>query len=312
MNTSDRLLLGEDGLNSPSVHPTTPTADLNRLSGRESLNMSDLNSSTKRKSSFPNSSNLNSSKKIVSPLMEKLNAVKHSVQSFNGGFIEDINCKKEVEQTKVFELRDAVTRLEKDLTLEMRKRSDGDKVIQTICDNKINTVQDMIDKRLTERFAQMQMSVDGLTKRVFVLEKMLADERDMSNKFTTTMKTGVQGQLEELKAMIEDERLNRLEKETQMTRRMNEEYSKISQRVEFEKKARENFMVSTREDVQRIEEAKAKIDKDFRTQLFDEVDVLREDLRQEKENREAIDEQIVASLDSIIKQVQDSLRMVSK
>ncbi|KAF0974389.1 hypothetical protein FDP41_006421 [Naegleria fowleri] len=248
----------------------------------------------------------------VSPIVERLNAVKTSAQTFNGDLMEDLTAKKEVEQTKVFELRDTVAKIEKDLTVEMRKRAEGDKVLQTLCDNKINTVQDAIEKKMNEKFCQMQLVIDTLSKRVINLEQLLAEEKDYASKFSNTMKTGVIGQLEELRSMIEEERMNRMEKEAQLTRKINDEYFKVSQKLESEKKARELFITSTREDMERVEQAKARIDQDFRTRIFEEVDNLREELRRETEQREIVDEQIVNSLDTIIKQVHDSLRMVTK
>ena len=273
-----------------------------------------LNNSTMGLANSNNNSNNNSSNNSarVSPLVERLNAVKNTAQSFNGGLMEDLNSRKEVEQTKVYELRDTVSRLEKDLTMEMRKRADGDKVLQTMCDNKINTIQDLIEKKMSEKFSQMQQTVDTLTKRVLSLEKCLAEEKDYSSKFSTSMKSGVLGQLEELRNLVEDERLNRLDRESQMMRKFNDEYYKLSQKLDTEKKSREIFMNSTREEIERIEQAKAKIDQDFRAQLFEEIDSIRDEIKVEKEQREIVDEQIVSSLDTIIKEVHDSLRLVTK
>ncbi|KAG2375339.1 hypothetical protein C9374_009962 [Naegleria lovaniensis] len=262
--------------------------------------------------SISSASSISKKSMQVSPIVERLNAVKNSAQTFNGDLMEDLTAKKEVEQTKVFELRDTVAKIEKDLTLEMRKRAESDKVLQTLCDNKINTVQDVIEKKMNEKFSQMQLVIDTLSKRVINLEKLLAEEKDYASKFSNTMKTGVIGQLEELRSMIEEERMTRLEKEAQLTRKINDEYFKVSQKLESEKKARELFITSTREDMERVEQAKAKIDQDFRTRIFDEVDNLREELKRETEQREIVDEQIVNSLDTIIKQVHDSLRMVTK
>ncbi|KAL9652816.1 hypothetical protein ABK040_010848 [Willaertia magna] len=313
-----------NSLNTPSPiskQPTTTSTEnkvynelimnseqLNFLNNKD-LRLSDLLTPPRKDiiSSTSSSANKSTTRAVTSPnLFDKLNAMKNSVASFNGGLVEDLNLRKEQEHSRVFELRDSVLKLERELTTEMKKRSEGDKSLQTIIENKVNSIEDTIEKRVEDKFLTMKLTIDALTKKVGDLERKLEESQPQFQRNNINA-LNVLEQLQHVKSLIEEERILRLEKEAQLLRKISDEISKFNQKFDFERSSRESFMSSVREEV-----IKEKIDKDLKKRLFNEIDLLKEELRIERETREQIDEQIVGSIDAIVKQVQESLRIVTK
>lgn len=80
--------------------------------------------------SFNSSSSGNRS--LLSPAVEKLFKVKESLSSLNGDIKDDLERSREIQQTKLYEVREMAAKVEKQLTQEMKKRAESDRVLQTV------------------------------------------------------------------------------------------------------------------------------------------------------------------------------------
>eukprot|EP01027_Heterolobosea_sp_BB2_P005264 GEZU01008073.1.p1 GENE.GEZU01008073.1~~GEZU01008073.1.p1 ORF type:complete len:182 (+),score=66.52 GEZU01008073.1:159-704(+) len=179
-------------------------------------------------------------------------------------------------------------------------------------ESQLSQMQEAIDKRVGERFSQMQISIDILTKRIVQLEKELADEKDKNAKLNHELRTTVAQHVSDLQAAIETERVSRLEKEAQLLKKMSEDLFRMSERIENEKSVREHSQAALREEFDKLTRGREKNDEKFKAMVLEEIDILKAGLRLESENRATSEEQMVQTIDQIVSELQESLRIVSK
>jgi len=179
-------------------------------------------------------------------------------------------------------------------------------------DNKLATVQESLEKKLSEKFSALQITIDIQSKRINTLEKLLADEKERNDKITQEIKIGVVGQLDDLKNLIEQEKVARLEKEAQILKRMTDDFNKMTDRLDSERILRDQALANLRDEIQRKDLDKMKNEQTFKQQIMEEIEVMKQNLKQEMLNREATEEHMVQTIDQIVQQIQESLHIVAK
>lgn len=247
-----------------------------------------------------------------SPAVERLSKLKESLHSISGSLREEVEHKREIEESRLFEVRELVNKLESTLGNEIKKRTEGNKTLQSNFEGQIATVQNNLEKKLSERHSQSQIATDILTKRVVSLEKEVSEMREKTNKFLTDLKNNTLGQLEELQSQLENERISRAEKDAQLMKKISEETTRIHDRFEAEKADRDHVLQFVRDEADKSEKARDKSLEKFRSMILDEIDILKQALRMETEAREGAEEQMMDTIDHIVNQLRESFRIVSK
>ncbi len=253
-----------------------------------------------------------SSQPPMSPAFEKLHKVKESLSILNTDIKDEVDHRKEQSENKLLELRETCAKLEKSLTLETRKRAESDKVLQTMMENKFQQLQDEIDKKFGEKLSQQQLTIDVMTKRIANLEKQLSDEKEKTMKLMQDLRMNGMNQYDELKTMLENERVARLEKEAMILKKTAEDLNRVHEKLEFEKSYREQSQNALLQEIQKLDNDRTKQEQIFKQYTMDELEILKQSLRMEQQAREAAEEQLVQTIDGIVAQLQESLRIVTK
>lgn len=68
----------------------------------------------------------------LSPAVEKLYKVKEGLNSLSGDLRSELEYKRELTEHQIQELRGIVTKLEKKLLQEMKKRADNERTMQNV------------------------------------------------------------------------------------------------------------------------------------------------------------------------------------
>lgn len=179
-------------------------------------------------------------------------------------------------------------------------------------EGKLSAIQEAFEKKITEKFSQVQLSAEMLNKRIVQLEKELQEEKDKTKKFCETLQTTTVAGLEELKNMIESEKVNRLEKEAQILKKVSEDFTKVNERFDASKKATEGALNTLKQELKKKEVDTSKSDQLFRQQAMQDIENLKILLKNEMEDRQHTEEQMSQSIDQIVGQIHESLKLVSK
>eukprot|EP01064_Diplonema_japonicum_P028452 TRINITY_DN4362_c0_g1_i2.p1 TRINITY_DN4362_c0_g1~~TRINITY_DN4362_c0_g1_i2.p1 ORF type:complete len:244 (+),score=96.91 TRINITY_DN4362_c0_g1_i2:116-847(+) len=225
---------------------------------------------------------------------------------------QDVNSKREYEENRLFEMRELTNKVEKHLALEVKRRAESDKVLQNMFESKMKEMQVATDKKFTEKFTQVQLNVDILTKKIVSLEKELVSEREKNAQLIQKLNYEQQQSVQTLKNTLEQDKVQRMEKEAQMLRKGAEDAYRIQERLDIEKHARDVGFEGLREAIAKLSQDKDKHDEKFKSLMLADIEQLKAAVRFEHEEREQSEEQLVATMDQIVQKVEDALRVVSK
>jgi hypothetical protein len=168
-----------------------------------------------------------------------------------------------------------------------------------------------MEKKMNEKFDHLLTSYEILTKRSASLEKIISEEREHTRKIINDLKLGILSQLEDLKSIVEQERVARIEKETQILKKLTEEVYKLSEKVQLEKSKKDQTLTMLREEFQKNEIERSQAHEHFRQRVLEELNIMKQALKAETENREAAQEQIAITIDQIVSKIKESFKMFS-
>eukprot|EP00756_Hemistasia_phaeocysticola_P039554 Hpha_TRINITY_DN16821_c1_g6::TRINITY_DN16821_c1_g6_i1::g.153771::m.153771 len=245
------------------------------------------------------------------PGTEKLSKVQASLSALGRTLKHDVDSKKELEQQRMYEVQQLGQKLEQKLTQECDRRATCDQELQGKLEKQISDALEKQKRFFQDRFTQQQLNVDTLTKKVSSLEKELVGERERNGQLQQRLDEGI-AQVRQLQSYMEQDRIHQKEKEAQLLRKCAEDIHRLQGRLDSEVHARELANESLREAVGRLGQEKTKDDDRFKALVLGDIETLKQAVRLETEEREQMDDQLVATMDQMIHQVQDALKVVVK
>ena len=103
----------------------------------------------------------------------------------------------------------------------------------------------------------------------------------------------------------------RLERETQIVKRVGDDLFRMQEKLDAERVARESTLTILREELDEGNRARNKSAERIQTLIMEEIASLKNGLLNETQSREEADESIVTALNEYTKTLQDSLRVVN-
>ena len=225
---------------------------------------------------------------------------------------QDVHSKREFEENRLYEMRELTQKVEKHLALEVKRRSESDKVLQNMFEGKMREQAEALERGFNERMTQTKHNVDILTKKIVSLEKDLVAEREKNGQLLQKVSYESQQAVQNLKNSLEQDKVQRMEKDAQLLRKSAEDVYRLQERMDVEKQARDLGFEGLRDAIGKLSMDKDKHDEKFRSLVLGDIEQLKAAVRFEHDEREQSEEQLVKTMDQIVNQVQDALRVVSK
>lgn len=249
---------------------------------------------------------------MASPAAERLNKMKNSLGGIHDAIQADVNKRKEGESSKVAEVRHLAEKVEKHLNLEVKRRTDADKTLQHMFETRLKDIAENIEKAYAAKLDGIQMSVDVLTKKVVSLEKELVSERERTAKLASELRHASTNSVADVKAALEQEKTGRLEKEAQILKKIAEDTQRTNERVEIEKNQRIEHVDTVKEELTKQMKSDQRVAEKFRSKTLDDLDCLKTAIKVEAQARESGEENIANSMDIMVTQLHEGLKIVSK
>ncbi|KYK62541.1 SF-assemblin/beta giardin protein [Toxoplasma gondii TgCatPRC2] len=102
------------------------------------------------------------------------------------GFEKQMECeakqRREGEEGRLLAIREAITKLEKTLNAEIKRRVEANKALQAMFESQLLGVQDKLSSVFVEKFEQLQCALDALNDRLAVVEREFTVEREKQTK----------------------------------------------------------------------------------------------------------------------------------
>jgi hypothetical protein len=199
-------------------------------------------------------------------------------------------------------------KIEQLLTNEVRRRTEGDKIIQHHVDAKVKEAVAMIEKKFAEKFVQMHLAVDNATKQLEKLQQELAIEREKNVRLTQEMKYFATKGVQDVQDAVTQEKNHRLEEECLLQKKLSEDVMRLQERLDVEKHAREQMVKAAREEISKAAKMRDKSDERALARLTDDLQRLKASFSLEVEQREKGEEQLAAAMEDVVSQVQLGLK----
>lgn len=219
--------------------------------------------------------------------------------------------RREVEENKLHLLREGVVKLEKSINSEIKRRQESDKSLQQMFDSRLQALESKVDAQFRELNQALMAGVEVLTRRVGLVEKEIAAEREQRPKEMETSTSELLSHLEVLQNAFEVDKIGRLESEALQAKRHEDEVRDLREALRNEIAMRDAAIQEVRRQAEKEMDEKARAEENFKRLVLEEIRNLKGSLAVETQIRESSEEQIVRAVGDIVIRVQDGLRLLS-
>lgn len=210
------------------------------------------------------------------------------------------------------DVKDSAHRLQQHVALEVRRRTEGQKALQQLVDARAAELSRQLEQKTQERMLDLHKNVDLLTKRVDVLQKELAAEREKNVRLTQEMKFQATQGMQDVKGALDHERAQRQEKEALLAKKLSEDVFRLQERLDVERHARDAMVAAVKDDLVAATKSRHKSDERLLQELLEDVKGLKAALAEEHEERERSEEHLAAAMNDIVTQVHSGLQSLAR
>eukprot|EP00587_Corethron_hystrix_P000306 CAMPEP_0113311728 /NCGR_PEP_ID=MMETSP0010_2-20120614/8839_1 /TAXON_ID=216773 ORGANISM="Corethron hystrix, Strain 308" /NCGR_SAMPLE_ID=MMETSP0010_2 /ASSEMBLY_ACC=CAM_ASM_000155 /LENGTH=546 /DNA_ID=CAMNT_0000167405 /DNA_START=30 /DNA_END=1670 /DNA_ORIENTATION=+ /assembly_acc=CAM_ASM_000155 len=219
--------------------------------------------------------------------------------------------RRDADEHRLATLRLTMNSLEETLATEIARRIELKHSLQEWCRNSIATLRDDISHMLDEHGRRMEQLVERLENRVGEAEGRMEQEGREVPLAVERRARDVEGLLNEVRGTFEEEKTDRLRRESQILQRIDDHRLEISHVIAHEKNSRESALSDLRVSVDEHERERDEADLSFRSITEQDLRGLRNQIRSEARTRADDDRSVVAALERYTSKLQTSLTIVS-
>jgi len=242
----------------------------------------------------------------------RLNAMADEFNHFYGDLEEETTVRKQAEDARVARIEREVVKVEKVLATETKRRIEASKTLQTVFETKITALQKAFKEELRVAFEPLQAQIDALVGRVETLEKTMQDEKRDREKEIQKANKEILDKFRVHQKQFEIEKVARLQRESQVLKRVGDEVFRLQQKITAERSSREASIIVMKDDFMTAHKAREKADEVFKSEMLRKMAIVEKDLEVETRNRVASEEQLVQALNDYTEALQDGLRIVNR
>jgi len=246
----------------------------------------------------------------ASPTFEQLKQLRGNLVGLPSVLKEEVQARRYGDESRLLEVRDLALKVERHLSLEIKRRSEADKALQAHVDKRMSEIHAKMEKISLERMQKMQDAVEVITKTIGDLRKELQDEHERTAKLALELRHQAEHSVSDLKAALEQEKVSRLEKEAQLQLKLAQDILRTQETIEQEHKERESAVAETRTEFLNSMKEREKVDEQFRLKMNDDLSCLKTAIRVETETRESVEEHLTETIATVTEQIQNSLHTV--
>ena len=205
-----------------------------------------------------------------------------------------------------------VQKLELDLETEIRRRQESDRLLREKVEADLKAMETGVAAHVREAQLELKASVEALSRAFAELHAGLREEREQRRVDVEHLAQSVVAKVDECQASVDDERVQRLEREAATLKRVGEDVFRLQEKVDGERGVREAAVAQLGSELRSLATRAETHDDTFQTIVLTEIAAVKSALNAEKEERVAEDEQIVHAINDYTRALQDGLRIVNQ
>merc|ERR1719387_197658 len=197
----------------------------------------------------------------------------------------ETRSRKTNEENKLSGIKENMSKLERTLNSEIKRRVEANKALQGMFESQIATVQDKLEAVFVERMDHLQSRVDSLNDRMGVVEKDFSQSREKYIRDIEDKNQMVAKDVASLQNTFRCEKVDRKEREQATALKLRDHAARTSAKFEEEEKIREAKYQALREELEESKRLRERGDDKFQAFILEEVAALKNGLVVETQTR---------------------------
>lgn len=241
----------------------------------------------------------------------RLTGILESFSAFDTDMKIGTRQRREKNEHRISQLTAELTRLEKMLNVEIKRRIELNKSVQSWTEGEIEKVTSTFRDMITERSDAIQGRLTQIVQKIDSLESKFDVEM-------ARVPVDIARRTEELTAMLvsfetkfEEERKSRLEREGRILKQLSDHEQEAERELETERSAREATHAELRRILDDNIRSRLKGDERFQSLVAEELAGLKNAVQHEQQVRASEDDEIVDALNRYTTKLQTSLRIIN-
>lgn len=211
----------------------------------------------------------------------------------------------------VISMKQHAIKIEEHLAVEASARQEMDRKLKSLMDQRIRDAVTLLEKKASERIAELHHHVESLTRRTENLQAELATEREKNVRLTQELKYQVTHGMSEVKEHVNQVRSVSQSSQSILAKNLAENILRLQEKLDVERHTRESVLQAVREEMHATKN-RDKIEDRALQRLRDDISALEVQLKRERETREKGEEQLAATMEEVVSQIQLGLRNISR
>lgn len=242
---------------------------------------------------------------------EKLHTIVQGFDDFDTEMRKGTRLRREKDEFRITELKQEMTRLDGDLTVEIKRRTEMNKSTQIWFEDQLTILnqefQDTIQKRKEETYVRL----DQLNQRITDLNQYFEEQKAAILKYVDERGEELTKLLNKFKEEFDEDRRLRLEREEVIVKQLTDHEQEVAGKFEKQIESREARYNAVRAVLEDNIKLRNKAESRFQSVFDREINKLRNDFRNESEIREREDDEIIEALNRYTLKLQNSLKVVN-
>jgi len=218
--------------------------------------------------------------------------------------------RKDNDEHCVAELRVAMNNMDRSLTQEIKRRIEGNKVLENKAREEICTMEEKLTLMLENKVNTFNERMTSLEDKVQELNERLEEEK-------RTIPKDIEQKGKELKEMLAGfqsefsvERRDRLTREGRIMKQLTDHAQDMTEKWQEESSERKRDADEIKSRLEHHENSRTMADNDYDSLISSELKSLKDELQQETVERKVEDDEIVEALNRYTDNLQKSLSML--
>jgi len=243
-------------------------------------------------------------------LRVKLISVGERFVGFDRVVEEEALRRRMLEMQRINELQDFVTRLERAVNNEIRRRVESNKTLQAMTERFANEMLDELQRKMLSRMEKITCAIESLSIRCQTLEKGIQQFRGELPSKLQLDTSALMREITELKEHMEDNKRYRLERDQDFIKRVGEVEFQIDQRADTFFLAVQKELAEYSVIIETMTHADTGAEEEFRSFALEELQTLKNGLTMASQAREQTDDEIVNAINLYTTALQRGLRKI--
>ncbi|CAK4079474.1 unnamed protein product [Aphanomyces euteiches] len=208
-------------------------------------------------------------------------------------------------------MRAEMTRLEKALNAEIKRRFEMNKSLQAMCEDTVATMTNKFDALLADWMTKVDARLAALADKIQALETQFEYEKVHIPEVIEARTTELTSKLSNFMQAFEEERKRRLDREAEILKRLSDHEQLVADQFSKERRDREVKSTELKESLDTYTKTRLRGDNKFQLVAQQEIVNIQNLLVQESQTREREDDEIIDALNRYTAKLQDSLKLIN-